>query len=83
MVRAIIGQMDKATLDRVHFKAFGSSSLDFEAVYFIESPGYNQYMDRQQQVNLALFERVPEGGHRVRLSYPDAVRRKAPRPSPG
>lgn len=40
--------------DRAHFKAFGDSSLDFEAVYHVLDPDYGRYMDAQQAVNLAL-----------------------------
>ena len=46
--------------DRAHFKGFGASSLDFEAVYWILTPDYNAFMDRQQAINLGLlraFER--------------------------
>ena len=54
MVRAAIEAQPKARADRVHFKAFGDSSLDFEAVYYVASPDYNTYMDIQQAVNLEI-----------------------------
>jgi small-conductance mechanosensitive channel len=56
MVRAIIESNENTKFDRAHFKAFGSSSLDFEVVLYIRSPDYNTYMDIQQQINLSIFE---------------------------
>ncbi len=43
------------TFDRAHFKGFGASSLDFEAVYHVLDPDYGRYMDAQQAVDLALI----------------------------
>ena len=45
-----------------HFKSFGESSLDFEVVYWVNSPDYNRYMDIQQTINLALKARVESLG---------------------
>jgi small-conductance mechanosensitive channel len=60
LVRASVEAADLTRFDRAHFKGLGASSLDFEAVYWILTPDYNAYMDRQQAVNLGLlraFER--------------------------
>jgi small-conductance mechanosensitive channel len=53
-VTQIFKDINGAELDRVHFKSFGDSSLDFEVVYYVLSPEYIDYMDIQQEVNLAL-----------------------------
>ncbi|HEY3570844.1 MAG TPA: mechanosensitive ion channel family protein [Thermoanaerobaculia bacterium] len=60
MVRALVEAQELTRFERAHFKGFGASSLDFEAVYWILTPDYGIYMDRQQAVNLGLlraFER--------------------------
>jgi small-conductance mechanosensitive channel len=60
LVRAIVERQDLTRFDRAHFKSFGDSALHFEAVYWILSPDYGAFMDRQQAVNLELlraFER--------------------------
>jgi len=54
LIRSAIEAQPKTRVDRVHFKEFGDSSLDFEAVYFVATPDYNAYMDIQQAVNLEL-----------------------------
>lgn len=56
MVRAIIQATPDTRLDRVHFKGFGESSLDFEVVYYATTPDYNRYMDAQQAINLSLLD---------------------------
>ncbi len=68
IVREIIESLDDTRFDRAHFNAFGDSSLDFEVVYFVLVPDYNTYMDRQQTINLALFERFEKMG--VDFAYP-------------
>ncbi len=54
IIKDIMSKIDVATLDRAHFKAFGSFSLDFEVVYYLASSSYNVYMDTQQKINLEL-----------------------------
>ncbi len=67
-VRDIVTQNDLTRFDRVHFKQFGDSALIFEVVYYILSADYNDYMDVQQQINLALFEKF--GQEAVKFAYP-------------
>ncbi|MBN1825402.1 MAG: mechanosensitive ion channel family protein [Candidatus Eisenbacteria bacterium] len=62
MVREIVEARQGVRFDRAHFKAFGESSLDFEIVYYMLTPDYNAYMDTQQAINLALFERFTREG---------------------
>lgn len=60
LVRALVEAQDLTRFDRAHFKGLGASSLDFEIVYWILTPDYGAYMDRQQAINLGLlraFER--------------------------
>lgn len=68
MVREIFASLEKTRLDRVHFKSFGASSLDFEVVYFVLDPEFNVYMDIQQKVNLALMRRFEAEG--IGFAYP-------------
>lgn len=59
-VKGIIEAQDGVRFDRAHFCGFGESALDFEVVYWILSPEYNDFMNTQQRVNLALLGRVRE-----------------------
>ncbi|MBI4424781.1 MAG: mechanosensitive ion channel family protein [Elusimicrobia bacterium] len=68
IVQGILAGIDRATIDRVHFKGFGASSLDYEVVYFVESSDYNLYMDEQQRMNLELVEAFQAEG--IDFAYP-------------
>jgi small-conductance mechanosensitive channel len=57
-----------ARFDRAHFKAYGAASLDFETVYIVQTPDYAVYMDIQQAINVALFERFEQEG--IAFAYP-------------
>lgn len=58
LVKKAVEAAGHTRFDRAHFKAFGSSSLDFEVVYYVTDPDYNLYMDVQQQINLALMDEL-------------------------
>jgi small-conductance mechanosensitive channel len=62
MVKEIIEATPHTVFDRAHFTAFGESSLDFEVVHIMQTPDYNPFMDTQQHINLALFERFAQEG---------------------
>jgi small-conductance mechanosensitive channel len=68
IVREIIEGLEKTRFDRAHFKEYGDSSLNFEIVYFVKDPDYNIYMDIQQSINLAIFERFARDG--IDFAYP-------------
>lgn len=55
MIRAIIENIDKVRLDRVHFQSFTDFALAFEIVYYVSDPDYNLYMDIQQRINLEIM----------------------------
>jgi small-conductance mechanosensitive channel len=68
IVTDIITGMENCRFDRAHFYKFGDSSYDFEVVYYVLSPDYNDYMDCQQAINLALVERLH--AESVSFAYP-------------
>jgi len=68
IVTDIIDKEKHANLDRVHFKSFGDSSLDFEVVYYIDSNDYNTYMDTQERINLQLKKKIEAAG--VDFAFP-------------
>ncbi len=71
-VKEIVGDIVKkqgnARLDRVHFKEYGDSALNFEVVYFVMKPDFNIYMDIQETINLEMFRRFQEEG--IEFAYP-------------
>lgn len=68
LVRGIVETTEKTRFDRAHFKSFGASSLDFEAVYFVLEPDYTSFMDAQEHINLKLYEELEKEG--IEFAYP-------------
>ncbi|HUO84196.1 MAG TPA: mechanosensitive ion channel family protein [Thermoanaerobaculia bacterium] len=68
MVRRLIEEVGETRFDRAHFKGFGDSSLDFEAVYFVLDADFNRYMDTQQTINLGLVRVFEAEG--LEFAYP-------------
>jgi len=68
IVTEIIQAEDKVELDRCHFVGFGDSSLNFETVFYFDSPDYGEYMDALQRINFALYERFTEAG--IEFAFP-------------
>jgi small-conductance mechanosensitive channel len=67
-LREAVEAQAKTRFDRAHFKAYGDSALEFEVVYFVLEPDYNVYMDVQQSLNLAIYERF--AGEGVEFAFP-------------
>lgn len=68
IVTEIVIKVEKARFDRVHFKDYGDSSLNFEVVYFVADPDYTIYMDVQEIINQEIFRRFAEEG--IEFAYP-------------
>jgi small-conductance mechanosensitive channel len=67
-LKAAVESQPKARFDRAHFKEYADFSLNFEIVFYVLSPDYNTYMDTQQAINLAIFEKLAQEG--VQFAYP-------------
>jgi hypothetical protein len=68
ILRGAMESRPSAVFDRAHLKGIGSSSLEFEGVYYMESPDYVEYMDTHQAVLFAVMEGFASKG--IRLAYP-------------
>ena len=67
-IHEIIEKQNNVRFDRAHFKGFGNFSLDFEVVYWVKSADYNTYMDIQQAINIAIFNRFAQ--EKIEFAYP-------------
>jgi small-conductance mechanosensitive channel len=68
MLRQAVEAQSPTRFDRAHFKQYGDSALIFEVVYYVLSADYNLYMDVQQAINLAIFQRFAD--ERIAFAYP-------------
>jgi len=62
IIREAIEAQPKARFDRAHFARYGEFALEYEAVYYVTEPGYNEYMDMQQAINLRIHEAFEAAG---------------------
>lgn len=67
-IKQIILQKENATFDRAHLTRLGSSSIDFDVVYYIESAEYVLFMDTQQSICLQIFELFEK--LKIEFAYP-------------
>jgi small-conductance mechanosensitive channel len=68
IIREAVEKQDKIRFDRSHFFDYGNFSLNFESVYYVLGPDYNQYMDIQQAINLDIHEQFEKEG--IEFAYP-------------
>lgn len=67
-VEEIITRQNKLKFDRCHFASFGTSSLDFEFVFFVNDPDYNIFMNLQQTVLLEIFRKFQQ--EKIEFAFP-------------
>ncbi len=68
IIREIIAAQPNSRFERVHFKEYGDSALNYEVVYFVMTPEYGIFMDVQETINLEIFRRFQEEG--IEFAYP-------------
>lgn len=68
MIKKIVESEPLATYDRAHFASFGSFSLNYEIVYYVQSPEYNDYMNSQQSINFKIMKEFQE--KEIEFAYP-------------
>ena len=71
MLTDIVKAQQDVSFDRAHFQGIGPSSMNFEVVYWVETPDYNRFMDIQQEILLQIVDGLAE--REVRLAYPTQV----------
>ena len=67
-IKSIIESVDGVRFDRSHFSGYGDFSLDFETVYYVLAQDYVIYMEKQQEIYLAIFKKFEEEG--IVFAYP-------------
>jgi small-conductance mechanosensitive channel len=68
MIKDIISKQKNCDFDRAHFKSFGDFSLNFEVVYYLNSADYNEYMNAQQAINLAIVAAFEKES--IKIAFP-------------
>jgi small-conductance mechanosensitive channel len=56
LVQQVIESREGLRFERAHFREYSQNSLDFEIVYFVESPDFKLHMDHRQAINLQVLQ---------------------------
>jgi small-conductance mechanosensitive channel len=68
MLKEIVLEQENVRFDRAHLQEYGAYSVNFEIVYYINSPDYNVYMDIQQSILYRIHEEFSKNG--IEFAYP-------------
>jgi small-conductance mechanosensitive channel len=68
LIKNIVESQSDIEFDRGHFVGFGNSSLDFEFVYYILTADYSVFMNKNQEVLLAIFDAFEK--ENIEFAYP-------------
>lgn len=68
IIKQIISKPELVRFDRVHFIRYGDFSLDYEVVFFVDTPDYNVYMDILQQINFDIYEKF--AAEKIDFAFP-------------
>ena len=68
LVKEIVSGESKARFGRAHFSGYGDFALNYDIVYFVLTPLFDDYMDIQQNINLEIFKKFAEEG--IEFAYP-------------
>jgi small-conductance mechanosensitive channel len=68
IVKEIVEATDPAEFDRCHMTELGAFSINFEVVYYMPIPDYALFMDTNQKIQMAIFEKFSAAG--IEFAYP-------------
>lgn len=68
MIKEAVSSLENATFDRSNMSGLGDFSIDFETVYYVESPDYNFHMRTQERFLQSLIEKFKNES--IEFAYP-------------
>lgn len=68
LIRNTIDSVNGVRFDRCHLARFADSALEFDVVYWVDSPEYKEYSDRHHEICIALLETFQK--ENIGFAYP-------------
>lgn len=62
ILEEIVTSQEQTRCDRSYFKEYGDSALVYEVVYWMTVPNYDVFVQTQQTINLAIYDRFAREG---------------------
>ncbi|MDR2708473.1 MAG: mechanosensitive ion channel family protein [Elusimicrobiota bacterium] len=70
IVKDIVLSVGGVQFQRIHFKDFAESSLNFELVYYVAGSDYEHFMNAVQEINFKIFEEFSK--RNIGFAYPSS-----------
>lgn len=68
MTEEIVNSVEDVECKRVNFTQLGDFSLNFKAVFQVNSPGFKEHAEAQEKINYGLMEKFEQEG--IEFAYP-------------
>ncbi|MHB0996623.1 MAG: mechanosensitive ion channel family protein [Elusimicrobiales bacterium] len=68
IIKEVLAGLENTAFDRSNLSGLGDFSIDFETVYYVESPDYNFFMQTQERALQGIIERFAKEG--IEFAYP-------------
>lgn len=68
ILQEIIDAHELTRFDRAHLNEFGDFSLNYQVVFWVTKPGYQDFMDTRQAINMEIYRRFGEEG--IEFAFP-------------
>jgi small-conductance mechanosensitive channel len=68
LMKEIISKMELTQFDTVSFKEIGTSSLNFEVIYYMMTSDYSKYIETQEKINFETMEAFSK--ENIKFAFP-------------
>lgn len=68
MIKEIINKQPETRFDRANLSRFGDFAINFEIVYYLSNPDYNEYMATQERINIDILDIF--NAEKIDFAYP-------------
>lgn len=68
VIQNILSKIELVQLDTVYFKEIGTSSLNFEVIYYMLTSDYSKYLETQEKMNFEIVEAFEKES--IKLAFP-------------
>jgi small-conductance mechanosensitive channel len=68
LIGEVISKMELTQFDMVYFKEIGTSSLNFEVIYYMMTSDYSKYLETQEKINFEIMEAFKK--ENIKFAFP-------------
>ena len=68
IIENVINNIEQVRFERVHFRAFGNFSLEFQTIFWVEDDNLKVFLDKQQEILYKIFDEFKK--NQIEFAYP-------------